>query len=220
MRKMLLLLLFASACAPAPRTAVGGRRDGPPEAFGKSGGVSAEERIRRAQLDKASRVSVEDVRGMFRAAAAEFHVPQALLEAIGYVENNWMQVGPSIDKGWGIMHLVENNYCDTLGDAAALLKVERQALKDDPRQNIRGAAALLASYAAGVPEDPIENWFRPASRFSGLISRELRDKQAYNYFSVISKGVREKNPFGETVEITAGRVDLDRVRSEAGSTEP
>ena len=220
MRKILFLLLCAAACAPTPRSVPSAGGDDAAEATRKTGDAPSEERIRRAQMEKASGVTVEEVRGMFRDAAAEFRVPQVLLEAIGYVENNWIQVGPSMDKGWGVMHLVENDYCDTLGEAAALLKADKRELKEDPRQNIRGAAALLSSYSAGVSTAPIENWFRPAARFSGLISRELRNKQAYAYFSVINEGVRETNPFGETVEISAMQVDFDRLRSEAFGRQP
>lgn len=82
----------------------------------------------------------------FEDAAQEFDVPVDLLKTIGQIENNWTQMGPSIDKGWGIMHLVQNNYCNTLHEAAHLLHVRDQTLKDDARQNIRGAAALLRKY--------------------------------------------------------------------------
>lgn len=181
----------------------------------KGSDTSSADRIRSSQLEKASAVPVDETRKMFRDAAAEFRVPRVLLEAIGYVENNWTQVGPSLDKGWGIMHLVENDYCDTLGEAARLLKTDRQVLKDDPRQNIRGAAALLASYAMNASTASLKDWFRPASRFSGLISRELRDRQAYNYFSVISKGVSENDAFNRRIEIPAQAVDLAGLGTDA-----
>ena len=141
----------------------------------------------------------------FAEAGKEFGVPAPLLEAIGQVENNWTQIGPSIDQGWGIMHLVENNYCDTLGDAAALLKIERQILKDDARQNIRGAAALLAKFAGeGRGETKtLEQWFESAKRFSGLISDEIRELQARRYYEVLREGVTTSTLWGETVRIVA-----------------
>ncbi|MDD2716924.1 MAG: N-acetylmuramoyl-L-alanine amidase [Candidatus Wallbacteria bacterium] len=171
-------------------------------------------------LQKASNVTVDDTLIMFREAAAEFSVPEILLEAIGYVENNWTQIGPTIDRGWGVMHLVENNYCDTLGEAAKLLNVERQVLKDDARQNIRGAAALLAFYAkeSGTTSS-IEDWFQAVSRFSGLINQDLRDYQAYNYFTILKNGIEEFNIFNQKVEVRANpSLDLSKIRPRSMDT--
>ena len=80
---------------------------------------------------------------MFRDAAAEFDVPVSLLMAIGQVENNWTQLGPTIDGGWGIMHLVENHHTNTLADAAELLGVDVELVRNDPRTNIRGTEQLM-----------------------------------------------------------------------------
>ncbi len=177
-----------------------------------------DKRLWRSYLDKASGVTIEETRGMFRDAAVEFNVPQILLEAIGYLENNWIQIGPSLDRGWGIMHLVENNYCNTLGEAAALIGVDPQVLKDDPRQNIRGAAALLAVYAGQVTSTPesMDGWFQAASKFSGLISQELRDQQARSYFSIVEKGVNERTVFNSVLEIRSGRINSARIKPPAG----
>ncbi|HOW89482.1 MAG TPA: N-acetylmuramoyl-L-alanine amidase [Elusimicrobiales bacterium] len=240
------------------------------EVTANSDASSEDKRMWREQLRRASKVSLDATRRMFRDAAREFNVPQVLLEAIGYLENNWIQVGPSVDRGWGVMHLVQNDYCDTLGEAARLIGSDPQTLKDDPRQNIRGAAALLASYAGKTPapvqvpgaapggrapsdgpafEDlsgaaekaspgvssrpipfspgpqyltgtaadaPVEEWFEAASRFSGLISQELRDEQARNYFKVISNGIKEQNVFNQIVEVKAAKVDFARLPPPAG----
>ena len=194
------------------------------EVGSRSGASSEDKRLWLSQLDKAAGVSAEATREMFREAAVEFNVPQVLLEAIGYLENNWIQIGPSVDRGWGVMHLVDNDYCHTLNEAAELLGVEPQVLKDDPKQNIRGAAALLSSYAkdilaisdspdggAGAGAYALEEWFGAASKFSGLRTRELRDMQARNYFSIIDKGVVEKNVFNHMVTIEPVSVDLGRI---------
>lgn len=39
------------------------------------------------------------IKGMMEKAAKEFKVPVELLMAIGQVETNWTQIGPSIDRG-------------------------------------------------------------------------------------------------------------------------
>ncbi|MDD2717687.1 MAG: N-acetylmuramoyl-L-alanine amidase [Candidatus Wallbacteria bacterium] len=161
-----------------------------------------------------SKASSGDVREMIAQAAAEFKVPAQLLEAVGYVENNWMQIGPTIDRGWGVMHLVENDYCDTLGDAAVLLGVARQVLKDDPLQNIRGAAALLASYAREISLVPsrLEDWVEPLKKLTGLDGAELQEMQTRLYYSVLANGVVETNLFNQKVEIIADtRLNLAEV---------
>ncbi|HOW89554.1 MAG TPA: peptidoglycan recognition family protein, partial [Elusimicrobiales bacterium] len=83
------------------------------------------------------------------------------------------QIGPSIDRGWGIMHLVDNDYCQTLSEASSLLGLDPQVLKDDPRQNIRGAAVLLAAYAreASAVPGPV----RVPAAPSGALAAELWD---------------------------------------------
>ncbi len=54
--------------------------------------------------------SKPEMREYFIEAAKEFDVPSDLLMAIGQVETNWTQIGPGVDYGWGVMHLVENPY--------------------------------------------------------------------------------------------------------------
>ena len=61
---------------------------------------------------------VKTIQKYFNEAAAEFGVPAELLMAIGQVESNWTQIGPGIDRGWGIMHLVQNDYSNTLNEAS------------------------------------------------------------------------------------------------------
>ena len=166
-------------------------------------------------LDRAH-PSVATVNKYMQQAAAEFNVPVALLKAIGQVENNWTQMGPSIDKGWGIMHLVQNNYCNTLSEAAQLLGVTEQTLKDDAEQNIRGAAALLKKYAATKKAGKLNwhNWYVAAQRFSGLISEELRIVQANRYFGVMTDGVVSTTLWSEQVFIQKNKsIDLSFIVS-------
>jgi len=49
---------------------------------------------------------------------------------------------PSIDGGYGCMHLVKNNRVDTLDSAANALNVSANQLKTSLPTNIRGGAAL------------------------------------------------------------------------------
>jgi len=139
----------------------------------------------------------------FKRAGKEFGVPAELLMVIGQVENNWTQVGPSIDKGWGIMHLVDNAYCSTLNEAAALLKLDPQILKDNALQNIRGAAALIKKYGGNKKHKKTEDWFDAVKKFSGLINEELREQQARRYYDVLKNGVEAPTVWNEAITIAA-----------------
>lgn len=147
--------------------------------------------------------SVKTLHKYFQEAANEFGVPVELLKAIGQVENNWMQIGPTIDRGWGIMHLVDNDYCSSLKEAAALIKQDVQVLKDNAKQNIRGAAALLKHYAGpkSAGFNKIEDWFEAAKLYTGLINEDLQELQAENYFKVLKEGKVEMTVWEEYVVI-------------------
>lgn len=149
--------------------------------------------------------SVETIEKYFNEAAKEFGVPPEILKAIGYVENNWTQIGPSIDGGWGIMHLVDNDYSQTLQQAAKLLELDPEVLKDNPRQNIRGAAALLA-YHAGKKRSSLtdlEDWFEPVKQITGLIDDDTREMAAELYFDAIREGAVSSTLWNEKVKLEA-----------------
>lgn len=160
--------------------------------------------------------SVSTIEKYFNKASKEFGIPVSLLMVIGQVENNWAQIGPSIDQGWGIMHLVKNNYCNTLGEAATTLGVSEQVLKDDAFQNIRGAAALIAKYAGKKSKTftKPEDWFPAVAKFSGLINSDLRDMQAATYFETLKKGVKASTVWSEQIIISPMEIiDLKKIIS-------
>jgi hypothetical protein len=149
--------------------------------------------------------TIGTLRQYFDDAAREFSVPTDILEAIGQVENNWTQIGPSVDQGWGIMHLVRNSGCTTLDEAAQLLGLDPQVLQEDARQNIRGAAALLSKYA-GTKRGSftrLEDWFDVVAQFSGLASQALRTVQANRYYGVLFNGSQTPVLWGETLRLPA-----------------
>lgn len=145
--------------------------------------------------------SGETVRKYFNEASKEFGIPLPILEAIGKIENNWTQIGPSIDQGWGIMHLVKNDYCNTLDEAAKLLNLSPEILKEDASQNIRGAAALLRKYAGSESETFItyEQWVPAFMKFSGLIDEELQSLKAAKYLNLIYTGSESVTLWGDTI---------------------
>ncbi|NLX23621.1 MAG: hypothetical protein GXY55_18365, partial [Phycisphaerae bacterium] len=56
----------------------------------------------------------------FEEAAADFGVPASILKAVAFVESRWVHAGPTVDYGYGIMHLVDNSDSQTLILAAKL----------------------------------------------------------------------------------------------------
>ncbi|HRS54338.1 MAG TPA: N-acetylmuramoyl-L-alanine amidase, partial [Bacteroidales bacterium] len=149
--------------------------------------------------------SVKTLRKYFAQAAYEFKVPQQLLEIIAYTESNWTQIGPSIDRGWGIMHLVQNDYTNTLGEAASLINVKPEILKNNAQLNIRGAAALISKYAGNNKKyfTKYEDWFDALLSFTGLINEELKQKQVITYYHNLCNGVVSNTLWDETIEIAA-----------------
>jgi len=154
--------------------------------------------------------SVNTIKNYMKLAAKEFQVPVEILKVIAQVETNWTQIGPGIDKGWGMMHLVENNYAKTLTEAAELLQLHPQILKDDPLQNIRGMAALLRNYQNKLKEEPklLEDWFNAVKFTTGLATEDLKEAQAYRYFETLNSGIKTKNLWGEIIIIEAQDLDI------------
>jgi soluble lytic murein transglycosylase-like protein len=89
--------------------------------------------------------SVGELDAAFTQAAAEFDIPRDLLVTVAYAETRFDDHDgqPSIDNGYGLMHLVDNPEVQTLPLAARLLGVDAEQLKHDVVLNIRGGAAIL-----------------------------------------------------------------------------
>lgn len=154
--------------------------------------------------------NVATLHSYFNEAANEFDIPVEILKAIAKVESNWTQIGPSIDKGWGIMHLVDNSYCNTLIQAAELLGLNPQILKDNANQNIRGMTALIAYHAKNKSEElqKLEDWFNILKPVTGLVKEDLRELQVYEYFKVIEKGSVSNTLWDEEIIIKGQSIDL------------
>lgn len=154
--------------------------------------------------------SVASLSFYFEKASKEFDVPVDLLKSIAQVESNWTQIGPSIDRGWGIMHLVDNSYAQTLNEAAKLLQLDPQVLKDDAQQNIRGMAALIAEKAKNKRSELVcvEDWLDIIKLITGLYSDDLSELQVYKYYQILNKGVISSTLWGEKIEIKARLIDI------------
>lgn len=183
----------------------------------------------------AESVSLQDA---FSAAAEEFEVPESVLLAVSYNLTRWEHHDgkPSFSAGYGLMHLTDLKQSDrdyakgtankenvhdesddpslhTLRHAAKLLGVDPDELKEDPVQNIRGGAALLAEYArdtAGeVPADE-EDWYGAVAKYSGSKESSLALDFADQVFQTINEGVKREITDGQTVRLKAKKVKPNR----------
>ena len=147
----------------------------------------------------------------FADASAEFDVPVELLQSIAFVESRWQHIVPSQVLGgdalagrnarlaehdhhqppaFGVMGLRDDDHFGrSLRDAAALLGRTPEELQLDPQLNIRGAAALLAQYGAGLGRaDAIELWEPAAARLSGIPQPAIAEMHTYDVFHAILSG--------------------------------
>lgn len=203
-RLLSLLLLLCAACSPKGFRATQQLKASDLEAIA---GIEEHDPFadisRRTTYFKLAEPDPEKIRPLFLNAAEEFEVPADLLMAIAQVETNWTQVGPSIDRGWGVMHLVENAYADTLGQGADILGVTRDVLKNDAAQNIRAGAALLRAFAGKDPArlTRLEDWWDAAKKLSGLSSEDLQELQTQRYFKALRDGVQSPTYYGKAVTL-------------------
>jgi N-acetyl-anhydromuramyl-L-alanine amidase AmpD len=148
---LLLLILLAAGCRDSPVAPC-------PAA-----------RLAADRVPLAARPSPFD--SAFAAAGAEFRVPPALLEAIGWVETRWQMVEgaeefPGRPRAFGVMALRG----EALARGAALAGVSVETARRDPGANIRAAAALLDAYAAeaGIDRARVGQWSEVIARYSEI----------------------------------------------------
>ncbi|MEO6457074.1 MAG: S-layer homology domain-containing protein [Chloroflexia bacterium] len=130
----------------------------------------------------------------FEAAAQRWQVPIEILLAVGYVESRWEQRDwePSLDKGYGIMHLVDGPG-ESLEHAAVLTGLPSTALKHHPEANIEGGAALLYDISRKLNKDKrqperLSDWYGVVADYSGATDPALRDNYAQDVYRVMREG--------------------------------
>ncbi|HXH99159.1 MAG TPA: N-acetylmuramoyl-L-alanine amidase [Sphingobacteriaceae bacterium] len=161
--------------------------------------------------------SVKTVQKYFNEAAAEFNVPVELLMAIGQVQSNWTQVSESMYGSWGIMGLIENKFIQQITQAAGILKVSPQQIKDDAKTNIRAAAALLAKYQKNQSANSLDDWFEATKEVTGLQVPLYKEQLAQRFFELINKGSKSVTLWGEIINIPAVNVNISHKLQEAGN---
>ncbi|MDX3320696.1 N-acetylmuramoyl-L-alanine amidase [Streptomyces sp. ME03-5684b] len=185
-----------------------------------------------AQADTASDASDKRQEALL-AAADEYHIPPAVLLALSHQESAWDGHGglPSTDGGYGPMNLtdvtpamlagggagaagradVETLAADpalhTLRQAAELTGLSARDLREDDAANIRGGAALLASYerdlVGATPTDPGE-WYGAVARYSQAKQEKAAASFADRVFRTMRGGASATTPDGQRLRLAAG----------------
>jgi hypothetical protein len=160
----------------------------------------------------------------FVTAAEEFHVPLSVLMGVAHEQSGWQQhPGYSSNGGWGLMNLTDvtakmveggaagaagradltsftqHPELHTLRDAAKLTGLSAERLQHHRGDNIRGGAALLASYqkelTGGTSQNPDE-WAAAVAKYSGLPSETAAKSYVDDVFATIKSGARQTAPDG------------------------
>ncbi|WP_051816245.1 transglycosylase SLT domain-containing protein [Streptomyces sp. NRRL WC-3744] len=167
----------------------------------------------------------------FATASAEYKVPQSVLMAVAYQQTAWEahRGHHSTTGGYGPLELTdvttdmvsggpagmagraeaeelaEGAAQHTLQAAAKLTGLTTEELRDDPASNIRGGAALLASYQEqlnGRTSDNPGDWYGAVARYSRSTERRGATAFADRVFATMKKGVTRRTADGQNVELS------------------
>jgi hypothetical protein len=99
----------------------------------------------------------------------------------------------------------------TIAVAASLIDVDAATLRIDPAQNIRGGAALLASYQRelGVSSDRPGDWYGAVARYSGATDTGSASTFAAEVYKTINTGVARVTDDGQQVSLPATVTDAN-----------
>jgi hypothetical protein len=185
-----------------------------------------------------TQTSSSAVQAAFTAAANEFHVPENVLLSVGYNMSRWEQHDgqPSTTGGYGVMHLVDLGNVpqqdargegdavssrstsaaagdQTLVEAAQLLGLSPDVLKQDAAQNIRGGAALLAKYAretVGATPGQEADWYGAVAKYSGSEESAVALGFADDVYATIQSGIERTTTDGQTIILEAKKVKANK----------
>jgi len=149
----------------------------------------------------------------FQQASSEFGVPASLLETLCYMEGRLSNHNgsPSIDNGFGCMHLTKNKHGDTLDQAASLLGVSADQLRTDIVTNIRGGAAVLRAEAmqlSGTHSLPVNlaGWYGTVAEYSHSDTRSTALMYADAAYKILKSGFSAQDDAGETITLAPQNV--------------
>jgi hypothetical protein len=143
-----------------------------------------------AQTEKAG----PTLEGAFQLASARWNVPVEVLLAVGYVESRWEERPgqPSIDNGYGIMHITDRPD-GTLERAVALTGLSAETIRNEELANIEAGAALLSDTyrtlnATSAGQETLAAWYPVVAAYSGATDASVADGYAQEVFRVIREG--------------------------------
>ncbi|MGI8697357.1 MAG: N-acetylmuramoyl-L-alanine amidase, partial [Mycobacteriales bacterium] len=144
----------------------------------------------------------------FVRASAQTGVPAPLLEAVCYLEGRLSMHGghPSLDNGFGCMHLVKNDRADTLDQAARDLHVGVGALKTDLATNVRGAAMVLRDEARALSPahrtpTGLAGWYGAVAAYSHAPVRSTALMYAAAAYRILRTGFTARTDAGESLTL-------------------
>ncbi|MEU5282284.1 N-acetylmuramoyl-L-alanine amidase [Streptomyces asoensis] len=168
----------------------------------------------------------------FAAAAAEYDIPVNVLLGVAYQQSRWdaHSAQPSAEGGFGPMHLTDvtptmiaggdagaasradlaslaaNPALHTLQAAAKLTGLSEARLRQDPVANIRGGAALLASYqkqVAGKTSADESQWYGAVAQYSQSPYERSATAFADRVYATINKGAARVTGDGQHITMDA-----------------
>jgi hypothetical protein len=173
-----------------------------------SGKDPADLQREQAIAEFSARMRAANYPALFEQAASEFNVPADVLKGVAFAETRWEQLQwppgetaspeTGMPRPYGIMSLWDNDYFGhSLSEAARLIGQDPEALKRDPLQNMRGAAALLRQLyeqtpkPADAPGGEIESWRKAIVRYCGIPEPELSEAHALNVYEFMNRGYHD-----------------------------
>src|SRR5579863_3884198 len=144
----------------------------------------------------------------FDQASQRFGVPSSILKALCYMEGRLSNHGgsPSIDNGYGCMHLIKNAHGDTLDRAAKELGVSAEQLKTDLPTTIFGGADILRDYALQLSSthrlpSNLGDWYAPIAAYSNATAHPTALMYADAVYKLLNTGFVAQAETGEMVTL-------------------
>lgn len=199
--------------------------------------------VARPAMAGPERTNPDELQQAFISASKEFGVPLSVLMSVSYNESRWNQHNgePSMSGGYGVMHLTHvdqvpdvqakgdgaaltmrsvanDQSMHTLDTAAQLIGEQPKTLKQDPAQNIRGGAALLAKYEretfGKLSSDPAD-WYGAVAKYSGSKLEGMASDFADQVFTTIGQGATLETPSGQIVNLSAQSIKPNKNTTKA-----
>jgi N-acetyl-anhydromuramyl-L-alanine amidase AmpD len=170
----------------------------------------------------AATASSASINTTFTQASQASGVPAPLLEALCYMEGRLSNHAghPSMDGGYGCMHLIQNKRGDALGQAANDLHVSQQQLKTDISTNIRGGAAVLRDEALALSPNHtlpknLAGWYGAVAEYSHSTTKSTALMYADALYTIMKTGYSATAEDGETITLAPQAVTADQASAKA-----